>query len=168
MKNFKTKEAGLTLIEALVTLVVLSFGLIPSLAILSSSTRISTLIKNNLIAANLAQEGVEIIRSLRDSNWFANLPFDNGLVGEWRVEWNTNWSSNLPQAIGSHPYLKFDPNTGTYNYSTGADTSFKRSVTVTKVVHPCDCELKVVSKVEWIRYGTVRTQEVESHLFNWK
>lgn len=166
--NLKTKEAGLTLVEALVTLVVLTLGLVPSLAILSSSTRISSLIKNNLIAANLAQEGIEVIRNLRDANWFANRPFDNGLEGQWKVEWNTNWTTNPPQTISVNSPLKFDSVTGIYNYSIGTDTIFKRWVTVTKIVNSCNCELKVVSRVEWVKYGTLRTLEVEGHLFDWK
>ena len=167
-------ERGLTLVEALVSLVVLSLGLIPSLAILTSSTRISALIKNNLIAANLAQEGIEVVRAVRDSNWFAagNPPFYRYLVdcgGPTTCNWRVAWDTNGPLlALGTNPPLKFDSATGTYNYSTGIDTGFKRVITVTKVVSPCDCELKVISRVEWIRYGVVRTQEVESHLFDWK
>ncbi|MDP3696477.1 MAG: prepilin-type N-terminal cleavage/methylation domain-containing protein [Candidatus Taylorbacteria bacterium] len=176
-KSWYTGQAGLTLVEALVTLVVLSLGLIPALAIVSSSVRIAALIENNLIAANLAQEGVEIIRSLRDANWFA-VParsFDNGLVigsvGQWRVEWNTNWATNPPQAAGTNPPLKLDSVTGTYTYAscpTCADTGFKRHVTVTKTTDPCGCKLIVVSRVDWTQHRSTRTINVESHLFDWK
>ncbi len=161
-------SAGLTLVEALVTLVVLSFGLIPTLAVLSSSIRLASLIENNLIAANLAQEGVEVVRSLRDANWFANRPFNNGLVGSWRVEWNTNWTTNLPQPIGLNQSLKFNSSTGIYNYSTGVDTNFKRWITVAMSPDPCNCDLVVVSNVQWIQQGKTRTKNVEAHLFDWK
>lgn len=164
-------QKGLTLVEALVTLVVLSLGLIPAVAILASSTRISSLIKNNLIAANLAQEGVEVIRSLRDANWFANLAFSNGLQGYWRVQWDTNFSTSPLQPIGSNPPLKFHPSTGIYDYSTGIDgidTNFKRSVSVAMTANTCNCELIVVSRVDWTQYGRTRTQNVEAHLFDWK
>lgn len=161
-------QKGVTLVEALVTLVVLSFGLIPSLAIVSSSTNLSGLIKNNLIAANLAQEGVEVVRSLRDANWFAGRSFDNGLVGNWRVEYSTNWVTNSPVAAGLNPFLKFDSATGLYNYSTGIDTIFKRSVSIAKTADLCNCKLVLVSRVDWTQQGRSRTVSIESHLFDWK
>ena len=167
---FKSQK-GLTLVEALVALLVLSFGLLPALAVLSSSTRIAVLIENNLIAANLAQEGVEVVRSLRDANWFAvpARPFDTGLQGNWIVQWDTSWNSlNLPQPVGSNPSLKFDPATGRYNYSTGLNTNFKRAVSVVMTANPCGCELIVVSRVDWPQRGIMRTINVEAHLFDWK
>jgi len=168
MLHVPNKNSGLTLIETLIALLVLSLGLIPALAVLSSSTRISALIKNNLIAANLAQEGVEVIRSLRDANWFAGQAFDAGLEGNWRVEWNTNWTANPPQTVVTNPSLKFDSATGLYNYSSGLDTGFKRSVGVVKTANPCGCELTVISRVEWSQRGNARTISVESHLYDWR
>lgn len=167
-KGGRHLSAGLTLVEALVTLVILSFGLIPSLAVISSSTAITSLIKNNLIAANLAQEGVEIIRGLRDANWFAGRAFDNGLQGNWMVQWNTDWSTNPPQAVGTNTPLKFDSSTGLFNYSTGVDTNFKRYVSIVKTADPCGCKLVVVSRVDWVQQGRAKTINVESHLFDWK
>ena len=167
LAKFK-KQKGLTLVEAIVALVVLSFGLIPALAVLSSSVRISSLIENNLIAASLAQEGVEVMRSLRDENWFRNLPFDSGLQGNWLVQWDTNGTTRPPQPVGSNPPLKFDSATGRYNYSIGLDTNFKRAVSVVLTADPCACKLVVVSRVEWTQQGRTRTINVESQLFNWK
>ncbi len=173
----KKNQRGLTIIEALVSLVVLSMGLIPALAIISSSIRLSSLIKNNLIAANLAQEGVEVIRSLRDANWFEDKQFDNNLVGAigetktWQVESSTNWGDNVPVAVlipDTSPPLKYDPVKGLYNYTDGVDSDFKREVTVARVVNPCSCELIVTSKVTWVQQGATKTVLAESHLFNWR
>ncbi len=163
----------MTLVEALVSLVVLSLGLIPAIGILSSSVRLASLIKNNLIAANLAQEGVEIVRGLRDEDWFKNpaVPFGTGIVGSWLVDWNTSLisgSANLPQLADTNPPLKFDPTTKLYNYTTGIETNFKRYVSVTMAANPCLCELIVISRVEWSQQGTARIQNVEAHLFDWK
>lgn len=171
-KAFGCCSAGLTLVEALVALAVLSFGLIPALAVVSSSVKISSLIKNNLIAANLAQEGAEVIRGLRDASWFAGQPFDFNLPGgQWRVEWNTNGTTLPLQTIGSNPPLKFHPSTGLYDYSTGIDgidTNFKRGITIVKVPNTCNCELIVQSRVQWQEHGGAKAIQVESHLYDWK
>lgn len=177
--NFKNQkgasagQAGLTLIEAIVSLVILVSGLIPAVYVISASLNTSSIIKNNLIAANLAQEGVEVIRSLRDANWFnpAIPSFDNGLIGTWQVDWNTNWNTNPPQAItvDTSPFIKFDASTGLYNYIIGSNTQFKRTTTIALTPNACNCELVVISRVDWLeRGGRARVVQVESHLFDWR
>lgn len=171
MKYFNIKKLleGFTLVETLIALVILSFGLIPTLSVITSSINISKIIRNNLVASNLAQEGVEVIRGLRDTNWFNGSNFNNGLIGTWRVEWNTNLSNNLPQATTpeTNPFIRFDSSTGLYNYASGTPTLFKRLVTVSMTANTCNCEMVVVSEVTWTDFRRTRTITVESHLFDW-
>ena len=165
----KTNNRGTTIVEALVVIVILSLGLIPSLTVIVTVNSLSSIIMNDLIGANLAQEGVEVVRSLRDANWFASRSFDNNLIGDWTVEWNTNWVTNPPQPAGANPALKLDSN-GLYNYATGSDTYFRRRIFIIKdpTLPGCNCELRVISEVTWPTKKTTRTLTVESHLFNWK
>ncbi|MEK9208801.1 MAG: prepilin-type N-terminal cleavage/methylation domain-containing protein, partial [Patescibacteria group bacterium] len=78
--KYNSREAGFTLVEALVSLVLLSTALVPTFILATDAIRLSGRIRNSLIASNLAQEGVEIVRALRDANWFAGQPFDTGLT----------------------------------------------------------------------------------------
>ena len=130
---------GFTLIEALVALVVLTLALGPALVLSSDITNASSVIQNNLIAANLAQEGVEVIRALRDTNWFNRVAYNTGLAnGVYRVEWN----SDSLISLGSNPPLKVS--NGLYNYSAGQDAVFKRTITITQV---SSVDLRVISDV---------------------
>lgn len=157
----KLNKNGFTLIEALMALVILTISLGPALVLSSNVSSVASIIQNNLIAANLSQEGVEVVRAIRDSNWYSGLAFDAGLSdGDYRIEWN---STSLI-ALGSNPSLK--KNSGLYNYSLGTDTIFKRTVTITRMNSE---ELRVVSSVTWTERGErIKNIKTESHLFDWK
>src|SRR3989344_2240320 len=156
-RKFLGRSKGFTLVEALVTLVILSTALGPSLILTSNITKTSTRTKNNLIAANLAQEGVEVIRSIRDTNWFTGNSFDQGLAdGSYRVEWD----SASVMAMSSNPPLK--ESGGLYGYTSGVDTLFKRTVSIYKAN---SSELRVISEVTWPERGVDRSVKIESHLF---
>ena len=166
MKCFGDNK-GTTLIEALVTVVIFSLGMIPSLTIVLLASSFSLAIQNNLIAANLAQEGVEIAQAIRDANKFNNRVFDFGLApGSYRVEWD----STALLEVSDNPALKIDSSSGLYSYDTaGTDTAFNRKITITKdpSLPGCNCELKVKSEVTWPERGKIKTLIVESHLFDW-
>jgi len=157
-----SSSKGFTLVEALVALVVLSVALGPALVLTSNISNTAAAVKNNLIAANLAQEGVEVIRGIRDTNWFLGNAFDNGLTdGTYRVEWD----STSVIGLGSNPPIK--ETNGLYNYSgSGMDTIFKRTIAILKVNAS---ELRVISEVTWTERGErAKSIKAESHLFNWK
>ena len=153
---------GFTLIEAMVALVLFTIAMGPVFILATSSINAASRIEHNLIAANLAQEGIEVVRNIRDTNWLNGSAFDNNLpVGTWRIQWDTVNGGLV--AVGSNPALK--KNNGLYNYSTGTDTVFKRTVTISK---PNSGELVLISSVTWIERGSInRTVSAESHLFDW-
>jgi prepilin-type N-terminal cleavage/methylation domain-containing protein len=141
---------GFTLIETLVALTLLTVGLIPAFVQASSAVTLATTVKNSLIAANLAQEGVETVRALRDENWFAGRPFDTNL--------------NVCATNCADQFLKLDPVSGLYQYTQGADSSFKRMVVIAPV---SAAEVKVTSTVTWTERTTDKQFVVEEYLFDW-
>lgn len=157
------KKTGFTLVETMVALLLVTVAMGPVFILVTSAVNIASRIEHNLIATNLAQEGIETIRNIRDTNWLNETVFDNNLpVGIWRVEWNTIGGGLM--AVGPNPVLK--KNNGLYNYSTGADTVFRRTVTISK---PNGGELMLISSVAWTERGNIsRTVSAESHLFDWK
>jgi Tfp pilus assembly protein PilV len=165
ISNLNINERGTTLVEALVAILVLVFGIVPSLAIVFTGNAFSYSIRNSLIASNLAQEGTEVVRAIRDANWFNNQPFDTGLSdGIYRLEWSSD--ALLPES--GNPPLKVTP-TGLYNYSSGTDTTFQRRVFITKIDPAgCNCELRIIAEVTWLERSGAKTIRVESHLFNWR
>lgn len=157
--------AGFTLVETLVSLVILSVALIPIINLSGGTSRASSNIQDNLIASGLAQEGIEVVRAIRDTNWFNSRAFDSGLSdGVYQAEWD----STTLLSLGDNPVLKLD--NGLYNYSTGTPSKFKRAITITKIEQGgIGNELKVTSTVTWFEQGGIdRSISAELHLFNWK
>jgi len=66
--RFKERAAD-TLIEVMVALFVLTLGSLAATSLVVSSLQANTFSKDSLVAVNLAVEGIEAIRNIRDTNW---------------------------------------------------------------------------------------------------
>ena len=63
-------KLGVTLIETIVALGVLILGIVSALALMSSSLSFSKTSEQSIIVVNLAREGIEIVRSIREIEGF--------------------------------------------------------------------------------------------------
>ena len=100
--NYKSKpQAGFSLIEAMIALSVIITGVVSGLTLTSFNLTASFISETRLIAANLAREGLETVRSLRDSNWLAGRPWNEGILnaGFYRFTVNFNPANNLWLAV---------------------------------------------------------------------
>ena len=171
MKNISKTSKGFTLIEALAAVLLLTLGLTPLLMVGSAASNVAFSIQNNVIASNLAQEGIEVVRAIRDTNWVATpvRGFDASLSpsGVPAFDCTTaclvEWNSDVLLPFLDTP-LKIDSN-GIYNYTLGTASFFKRKITITK---PSTVELKIISEVTWQERARLRKVTIEDHLFDWK
>ncbi|MGE5298204.1 MAG: type II secretion system protein [Acidobacteriaceae bacterium] len=69
LKFSKNEEAGQTLIETVTAIAILLTALMAGLGATYSSLNSSDVSKKQIIATNLAREGVDVIRMMRDTNW---------------------------------------------------------------------------------------------------
>ena len=160
---FHVSCRGFTLVEVLAALAILSVGLIPAFIQASNAVTLSASVRNSLIATHLAQEGAEVVRSLRDANWLSSVPFTQGLDmcdSGCRVTWDND--AVLP--LAGNPALKLDPLTGLYQYTSGDDTLFHRSIIITPI---SDHELVEAVTVTWQERSIDKSFEVEYHLYDW-
>lgn len=149
---------GMTVVEVLVAILLLSVALTPALYGAMSALTVASNIRDNLVAANLAQEGMEAVRAMRDANWFSGAAFNAGLSdGIYQVGWDsTSLSSN------ADAYLLLD-SAGIYNYSSGTPTPFKRKITISNSLN----KVHVTSRVDWVVRGVNKNVTVEGRLFDW-
>lgn len=157
-----TPNAGFALVEVLISVLVFSLALTAIFFVLIVNLGNAQLVKNNFIASGLVQEGMEVIRNIRDNDWHAGNPFGTGIPdGNYRVQWNSQVL--MPFA---DTYLKKDSGTGFFSYDSGGDTLFKRSVTISTI--SAGVEKKVVVTATWSERGRSVSVSAEDHLFNWK
>ena len=162
-----SNQKGLTLIGVLISIFIISTSLISVLSLTTMSIKGAAVGEMRLIASGLAQEGVEIVRYIRRGNsnwidwdWYGN----NGAIAtstsqDYLVQYN---NSNLISF--SETPLKIDTSYF-YQYDSGANTSFYRKVTLTKVSFQ---EVKVLVEMKWNFKGDWHYLIVEDHLWNWK
>ena len=176
----KNKKTGFTLIDVIVAAGIIIAVIVPVFGLLKGISQASRYSVDRFIAANLAQEGIEIVRSIRDSNWIqmdqnpeGGTLWDSYLTddGSYEVDYNSDYNNNpLTEVNGdsSLRYLQID-NNGHYGYdNNGAETKFKRKI---KIDHRNDLVegdnipgIQILSTVSWDK-GSVTA---EDWLFDWQ
>ena len=126
MKLKNKNYQGFSLIESILSMFVLSVGIIAVLELMTSSIGVSIEAKNYNIAISLAQEGIELVRNVRDNDWagFGSLPNNSNCKID--IDSNSIDDCNNGSSI-SNRILRLDGN-GFYNHTTGSPTRFYRKV----------------------------------------
>ncbi len=91
----RSKKTGFSLIEVVIGIAVITLIITAAAELTRSSIRMGSITSNELIANHLAEEGLEVVRNIRDSNWLRNQRWDKGLEdGDYILEETTE--ENVP------------------------------------------------------------------------
>lgn len=71
---------GQSIMELLIALAVIAIGLFAAVTLVYSNLNLVERDADEVVAVNLAREGVELAKQKRDSNWLAGSAFDAGMV----------------------------------------------------------------------------------------
>jgi len=161
------KQTGFSLIEVIVAIYILLIGIVGVMALTINTTKAGAVSSSKLIAANLAQEGIEVVKNIRDLNYGENGWADWHAAiasGDYLVQYN---STALISPYVDNAYFLYD--TGLYNYDTGSTNKykFKRKITIENT-DPSYRYLKVISTVGWIENSRDHSLVVEEELWNWR
>ncbi len=158
--------SGFSLMEVIMAVFIVLIALMGVMALLLSVNFSAKVSASKLVAANLAQEGVEVVKSIRDLNFDINGWDDwyNSISGS--TDYVAQYNDTALRPFSS-AYLKYDSASGLYGYDAGQDTlfNFQRTITLTKV---SDNEIKVEVSLAWTDNGRAQNLMVEDRLWNWR
>lgn len=158
----KTKEKGFTFLEVIIAIFVLVVGIVAAYLVSQTPIFYTQNSINRLTAAFLAQEGIEIVRNIRDENWIEGRDWNNGLTScSSGCYGDYNDSSLTPD--NDPPFLKLNDFFSYDSDDETDETKFKRKITI----DPDGEVLHVKSIVEWTHKGDSYDIMVEDKLYNW-
>jgi len=178
MKQFNslTMKNGFTIMEAIVAIFVITTGIVGVLSLVTQTISSATYSKNRLIAAYLAQEGIEIVRNIRDTEWLKTASWGSDICTSFPCEWEadyttTSFLNDCGSGINynchnysSNDFLRIDG--GFYNYLFGNPTKFTRKITINNgPVSGSSLNIKV--EIFWQEKGKPYKFEAQENLYNW-
>lgn len=128
---------GFTILEMTLAVFILTIAVFSSYSLIQQTLIGTSLNQSKLVAYYFAQQEIENIKNVRDTNW---------LQGN---AWNQNISS-----------ISWTP----LNFSGGGQSIFQKSITVSEISSDC-LEIKVV--IKWSERGREHSVEVINQLYNW-
>ncbi len=182
LKKKKRGKNGFTLIEALVAITILTISIEGPMVAASTGLKNSTYARDQIVAFYIAQEGIEMIRSIRDSNALNNAPWltgidascANGAGSGCGIDIRNRNFIDCAGGSGTACNIYYDPNgliaggggiRGIYSHVSGGtqQTVYKRSL---KILPINAQESTIDATITWISRGVTKTITVQSRLFN--
>ena len=185
-------KRGFTLIETMVAILVLMTAIVGPLVIASKGLQATTLAKDQDTAFYLAQDAVEYVRWVRDTDalqgnadWLAGLDgTSNGFVtidgqnndctgsAGCYIDSIKNTINSCGGVYSTCPVIGYDPTNDYFSYNTGSPTIFTRTIQIQQGFSGNPDEAAVTVKISWCDQAAVcsvtpRSVVVREDLFNW-
>lgn len=160
-----SNNQAFTLIEVSVAIFLITIGVGGAITLVNQTIAFFQVTSSQLVATYLAQEGLEIVKNIRDTNLLkihkgaGGVNWSDGLLGcALGCEGDYNDSA---LASSTERYLKIDG--GFYNYDSGQESGFKREIFIV----PDSDILEVLVKVSWQERGRSYQVSIQENLYKW-
>lgn len=182
--NMKNQHRGFTLIEAMIAVTILTLATAGPLITAKNVFVASLVARDQLTASYLAQEGIEYVLAMRDDEFLASYPSDEGWdnfidgIETYCLDSFCTVDSyfSVPMGYGTGKALNacsgvceplYKTSDGFYTQKSGGNTQtiFTRTI---QAVHISDNDEQIVSTVSWDHHGVLHSITIYDHLTPWK
>lgn len=147
LANKSKKYKAFSFLEVIISVFIISVGLVSSVGLIATSLSGSMDSRKQIVASLLAQEGIELVRNIRDNNWMDNDPittsFSHGIDSTGhRID------RTMIDVSTSTTYALYYHSTNGYVHSSVSanPTPFSRKIIISVI---SDDERTIVSAVRW-------------------
>ena len=160
-RKIKAKKSGFTLVEIVAVLFVVAIGLVGVLSLIVQNIQSQNISKNTITAYQLAQEGVELVRKVRDTNWLATRSWNAGMLpGVYYMD----YQDALPNILSAGDEALYKDASGFYVHGGGVATPFSRVIEIEEI-NPS--AYRIYSRVTWSDRNNSFNYDVEALLYDW-
>lgn len=184
MFNIIKQKSGFGLIEVTVSIYIITMGLFGLMSLVSQSLKVQYINKNTIIASQLAQEGIELVRNIRDNNWRdedldwkKDIFTGQGINKDYIIDYRGRDSINQIDEAITDPAARLRIHNsgiyeGFYTHSTNdtTETLFFRTIEVDEIEVGAGSDTALIVKciVSWEERRRAHKHVVETKLYNWK
>jgi len=172
----KKNNKGFTLLETMVAIAILTISITGPLAFAQTGLRASYIARDQMVAFALAQDAIESIKNIRDTNSLKKRAWLTYLDSCFNGACNIDTSANVSQLTSSNivscsngrcPVLRFNEATGVYSFNTSDPESIFQRTVFMREVNPD--EYSVVVEVEWDTHSSLQNRRivVQENIYNW-
>lgn len=164
------KNKAFTLIETLIAITLTTVVLTAVTGLILTTLLANQRNLHSLQGMYLAQESLEAVRFMRDSNWLRNYSWDSSNGGLWGGDFDLGTETEINLFLKEEkcpPCFEF---TGTESESIVTDDSgfeYVRALTF-KSVPDMEEVVEVTATVSWTERGLERSVELSTYLSDWK
>lgn len=191
MTKIRKIQLGQSLLETIFAIGILLIMVTVVLTLTTSNVIGQKASEFQVVANNLAREGIEVVRNIRDSNWLAGQTWDTGLTGSSNVaiakfdSTNNTWVLSFT-FTDDVLYTSTAPLRGIYSHNNSGEPSvFRRTLILDDICLdssgqesidglPCDIiteqkiGIKITSRINWIERGKSHQVILEDLIYEWK
>lgn len=163
------KNKAFTLIETLIAITLTTVVLTAVTGLILTTLFANQRNLHSLQGMYLAQESLEAVRFMRDSNWLHNYSW-NGGSSEWGADFDLGTDTELNLFLkeeSSSPYFSFTTDVNESIVTDESGLEFSRALTFKPVTDMVDA-VEVTATVSWEEHGITRSVDLSTYLSDWK
>jgi len=170
----RNTNSGFTILEITIVIFIIVMGMMGVLSLVNQNIQVEYVNKNMIIASQLSQEGLELVRNKRDINWLKEENWKYSSSTAFDIIQDKNYAIDYTGAINAEPDDISEVGTKLYKDSNGfytntstdnTPTIFSRLITVDT---ESDASTTISCWVQWKKGTNTYNFTAQTVLYDWR